>query len=94
MSTKGTIYLLHFERAHYHARHYLGWTTDFDARLAEHLAGRGARLMEVIVKEQRIAVHVARTWRGTRNDERRLKNHNHAPRLCPICNPGTQRGKL
>lgn len=28
---------------------------------------------------------VARTWRGDRNFERRLKNRKNAPRLCPIC---------
>ena len=28
----GLIYLLHFERSYHHARHYLGYTDDLDAR--------------------------------------------------------------
>ncbi|MBB5085041.1 putative GIY-YIG superfamily endonuclease [Nonomuraea endophytica] len=30
----GTVYLLHFAQPYRHARHYLGWTTDLQARLA------------------------------------------------------------
>jgi len=29
----GVIYLLHFQRSYRHARHYLGYTDDLDARL-------------------------------------------------------------
>ncbi len=43
----GTVYLLHLERPYQHAKHYTGWTQDLAARLAEHAAGRGARLLEV-----------------------------------------------
>ncbi len=46
--TAGTVYLLHFQRPYRHARHYLGWASDLPARLAEHAAGRGARLLAVI----------------------------------------------
>ncbi len=28
----GLIYLLHFERSYHHARHYLGYTEDLEAR--------------------------------------------------------------
>ncbi|MDL4817376.1 hypothetical protein [Actinomadura opuntiae] len=41
----GIVYLLHFTRPYKHAKHYTGWTSDLDARLAEHAAGRGARLL-------------------------------------------------
>lgn len=39
----GVIYLLHFQRSYHHARDYLGYTDNLDARLAAHRAGRAAR---------------------------------------------------
>jgi hypothetical protein len=38
--------VLHFEPAYRHARHYIGWARDVDARLAEHLAGAGSPLIQ------------------------------------------------
>lgn len=81
---QGTVYLLHFQRPYRHARHYLGITTDLNARLADHAAGRGARLMEVI-SAAGIGFTLARTWQGTRALERQLKNRHNSGRLCPIC---------
>lgn len=80
----GVIYLLHLERPYKHAKHYTGWTTDLDARLAEHAAGRGARLLEV-VRAAGIGWTLARTWPGTRTRERQIKNQGGAPRRCPEC---------
>ncbi|MBN1886948.1 MAG: hypothetical protein JW850_03125 [Thermoflexales bacterium] len=80
----GTVYLLHFERKYKHAQHYLGWTVDLDHRLAAHRSGNGARLVEVITGEG-IGFALARTWRGGRDLERRLKQRKNSPRLCPLC---------
>ena len=82
--TEGVIYLLHFDRPYEHARHYTGWTTDLQQRLADHAAGRGARLLAV-VKAAGIAWTLARTWDGTRSDERALKRRGGAARRCPAC---------
>lgn len=79
----GTIYLLHFSRPYKHAAHYTGWTSDLDARLAEHASGRGARLLAVVQAEG-ITWQLARTWTGDRYLERRLKQRG-ASRRCPIC---------
>jgi predicted GIY-YIG superfamily endonuclease len=80
-----TVYLLHFDRPLKHARHYLGWTTNLDARLEHHLKGSGARLVRAVVQSG-IGVTLARQWRGEdRNFERKLKNRNNGPKLCPIC---------
>lgn len=81
---QGTIYLLHFDRPYEHAAHYTGWALDLDARLAEHAAGTGARLMTVI-KDAGIGFTLARTWPGTRGRERQLKNQGGASRRCPLC---------
>jgi predicted GIY-YIG superfamily endonuclease len=83
----GTVYLLHFDQAvSDHARHYLGWASDLAARLEAHREGRGARLMEV-VKERGITWHLSRTWEGTRDRERAIKDRAESPRLCPDCTP-------
>ena len=56
----GTAYLLHFDRALGNShnprgmarqQHYIGWADDVDARLADHRAGRGARLLAACVHE-------------------------------------------
>src|SRR5262249_5005396 len=79
-----TIYLLHFDQAYQHARHYLGIADDLRARLAKHACGNGARLMEVITGAG-ITWQLARTWPGDRKLERRLKNRKEAAALCPVC---------
>lgn len=86
----GTCYLIHFDEPYQHARHYTGWTTDLDARLAEHAAGTGARLMEVI-KEAGITWRLTRVWAGTRNLERSLKRSGGMARRCPLCRPESSR---
>lgn len=85
MST-GTVYLLHFDAPYAHARHYLGWTAEEDvtARLAEHAAGRGARLLAVVASAG-IGWRLARTWPGSRARERQLKHQGGLSRCCPLC---------
>jgi predicted GIY-YIG superfamily endonuclease len=68
----GTVYVLHFEPAYRHARHYVGWATDVNARLAEHLAGVGSPLVRAAVAAG-VHVQVAATMPGSRFLERRLK---------------------
>jgi hypothetical protein len=93
MSTPGgTVYLLHFERPYKHARHCLGFADDLDRQLILHRAGRGARLVEVVVQAG-ISFTLARTWDGDRPLEQRLKNGHNAPaRLCPLCRAERSRG--
>jgi predicted GIY-YIG superfamily endonuclease len=79
-----TVYLIHFEQPYQHAKHYLGFTTDLAARIADHRAGVGSRLLQV-VNAAGIGWEVARTWQGDRKLERHLKNGKRAPRLCPVC---------
>jgi hypothetical protein len=65
------------------ASHYTGWTLDLPARLVDHAAGRGARLLQV-VGELGIGWQLARIWTGTRARERSLKQRG-AARRCPVC---------
>ncbi len=83
MST-GTVYLLHFDHPYKHARHYVGWARNVKRRLAEHAAGRGARLLEV-VKAAGIGWQLARMWPGSRARERQIKRQGGHARHCPMC---------
>ena len=90
-----TVYLLHFEPPYRApigdtgrvkiAGHYLGSTAlAADARLAEHIAGRGSPLIRAAIAAGCV-VSIVRTWPGDRQLERRFKRaHNHG-RLCPVC---------
>jgi hypothetical protein len=81
----GVIYLLHFERSYHHARHYLGYTDDLEARVAAHRAGHGSPLVAAAVRDG-IEFCVAATWPGDRHEERRMHRYRNSPRrLCPIC---------
>jgi predicted GIY-YIG superfamily endonuclease len=88
----GTVYMLHFDAPYGHARHYTGWTRDLDARLADHAAGRGARLIAVITAAG-IGFTVARTVPGDRTLERAIKRDGGATRYCPVCTPRPRNGK-
>ncbi len=91
-SVIGLVYLLHFDRPYRHAKHYTGFTHDLDARIAHHIIGAGARLLQVI-QTHGIGWQLARTWPGTRATERALKRQGGASRRCPLCGiqPRTQR---
>ena len=53
-------------------------------RLAEHEAGRGARLLAV-VREAGIGWQLARMWPGSRARERQIKRQGGHARHCPLC---------
>lgn len=83
----GTIYLVHFDKPFRHARHYLGWASRLDARLAHHANGTGANLLRH-AKEAGVTWQLVRIWPDqSRLEERRLKNMGSRARLCPVCNP-------
>jgi len=86
-----TVYLIHFDRPigdldnpRGQAQHYLGFTTDLDARLEAHRTGNGSAIMAAVSRAG-VDWTVSRTWKGSRDLERRLKNQHNSPRLCPIC---------
>lgn len=86
--TTGVVYLLHLDRPFGHAKHYVGFAADLDARLAHHAAGTGANLLRH-VRAAGIGWTLARTWeRSSRAFERTQHNGGHA-RRCPICRSTT-----
>jgi len=94
MNASGLIYLLHFEHpigdlrnVRSQAQHYIGFTKNertLAKRLEHHREGRGSRLMHAVARAG-IPFEVSRTWNGTRDDERQLKNQKNARLLCPLC---------
>ncbi len=92
MTTNEQTYLLHFDRRYKQAGHYLGSTTNLQARLNQHAAGNGARLLQVVAQVG-IKWRLVQTWPGGRDVERRLshrdprwgKRQKNSSRFCPIC---------
>jgi len=88
----GWVYTIHLTRPlgdpmrpRMSALHYTGWASDTGllARLREHRAGTGARIMAA-AELAGIRWHVGALQRGSRTDERRLKQHG-AARRCWTC---------
>jgi hypothetical protein len=90
--TAGTVYLLHFDEPMPRNRgqvvapvqHYVGWAGRLADRLEHHRRGSGARILAALA-ERGIGFELARTWRGDRHLERRIKTRTHFSRLCPRC---------
>jgi predicted GIY-YIG superfamily endonuclease len=80
------VYLLHLDAPFGHARHYTGFANDLYGRLAHHGTSTGANLLLHVAKAG-IGWQLARTWRGDRYLERRLKRAGGASRRCPVCRP-------
>lgn len=86
-STRGTVYLLHFDRPFGHAEHYAGWALDHQTRVDEHLRGEGSRLVAAAIAAG-VHVELVRVWENqTRAFERQLKQNGTLKRVCPLCKP-------
>jgi predicted GIY-YIG superfamily endonuclease len=95
------VYLIHLAQplapGLHTCRHYCGSAEDIDARFALHLAGRGARLLEVAI-ERNIDFWIVRVWPCPPDDarllEKRLKRRKQGPALCPLCANERKRQRL
>ena len=54
------------------------------ARDKLHQAGKGARLLAVLLREG-IGFRIVRTWPGDKKLERAMKKRRCAPQYCPVC---------
>lgn len=93
----GTIYLIHLDQPMKHARHYLGFAIDLDARIETHRRGiaESCSFMRAVHKAK-ITWSVVRTWKGSRDLEKKLKcrrprkdgsrtRGGSMTRHCPLC---------
>lgn len=88
------VYLLHFERPYKHAQHYIGWSIHIGKRVKLHQTGQSKSRLTQAAARAGIKMEVVKIWQGLdRNGERRLKMQRAAKRMCPVCNPGNNRGK-
>ena len=91
--TTTTVYLLHFPEPYRHARHDCGSTgLPLEDRLAQHHAGHGSKLTRAAAGAG-VTFEVARTWPGSKQDERRMKGRIHGSATswrsrCPLCRNG------
>ncbi len=89
-STWGYLYILHFSaplgnpaNPRALATHYCGWAADPDERLAQHLAGRGAKITAAAVA--RGITFEMFSWPAPLGVEKALKRRKETPRFCPTC---------
>jgi len=87
----GEIYLIHFSEPigdltnpKGQAQHYIGWSQNLEARLEAHRNGTGAAILRAVT-EAGIDWRVVRKWKGTRDDERALKDRHQHSFYCPVC---------
>lgn len=78
------VYIIHLHTPLKHAQHYVGYSDHLSQRIEHHRNNTGARLLQVC-NQQGIGWDVVVVFKGTRTDERRLKNQKHTARYCPIC---------
>jgi len=84
------VYVLHFDRAYKHAKHYTGIAVNVPKRIKKHRAGQGARLTQVL-KENNIdfkysIIKEFPSFSEAHAYEKYLKTKIKKPqRYCPIC---------
>lgn len=89
-----TIYILHFDEALHHARHYAGCTSNLHQRLIAHASGAGSKLTRVIAEQGitwQLGTVAICTHSSMRRLERHLKDMNNGPEYCQICQNGSAR---
>lgn len=85
------LYLLHFEPAYRHARHYLGYATGTGrgrqyAKLQAEGLALGAHELVQAAQWDGVVIHVADVLVGEgRTTQRRLRDSHNLARHCPIC---------
>lgn len=84
ISFMGYVYLIHFERPIGNARHYVGYTDDFEKRVTEHRSGKGSQLTR-LANEKGINWLVVRVWQNSTLDKEKSIKGMSTRITCPIC---------
>ena len=79
------VYLLHYKIPLYHARHYLGNTSNLKNRIKYHRNGQSKAHLPVAFYKLGIDFVVSRIWEGEFKLEKQLKKQKNNRKLCPIC---------
>ncbi len=82
---RGIVYLICGSRGPERRCHYIGFTTNLDERIEDHIRRTKADLLEVLTRAG-VEWKIARTWNGDRNFEKWLiENKKGADWFCPVC---------
>jgi hypothetical protein len=86
----GEVYLFHFNaplgnlsNPRAQARHYLGFSDDFDARIKKQLAGRGAKIVAAALKQG--LIFELYHWPACLATEKLIKRRKQTSLYCPAC---------
>lgn len=79
------VYLLCYNKPLYHAKHYLGNTSNLDNRIRRHRSGQSRAHLPMAFHKLGIDFIVSRTWEGSFALEKQLKKRKNNRKLCPIC---------
>lgn len=79
------IYILHFDKPYYHAKHYIGFSDDPSLRFKRHLSRTEQPLLKAVVNAGIGITMKIIDPKGDRNRERQLKKQKNSKRFCPIC---------
>jgi len=89
-STMGEVYLFHFNaplgnlsNPRAQARHYVGFSDDLDARIKQHLAGKGAKIVAAALKQG--LVFELYHWPAPLASEKLIKRRKETHVFCPAC---------
>ena len=81
------VYVIRLRRPLHHARHYVGWAVDLNARVRQHLTGRGSALLNAAnaygIRWDVVHVIRCRSRRAAWQLERHIKR-GHVRLWCPV----------
>jgi predicted GIY-YIG superfamily endonuclease len=89
-STMGEVYLFHFNaplgnlaNRRAQAQHYLGFSDDYEARIAKQLAGKGAKIVAAALKQG--LIFEIYHWPAPLATEKLIKRTKKTALYCPAC---------
>jgi predicted GIY-YIG superfamily endonuclease len=80
----GYVYLVHLEKPLPGGRHYVGYTSDLEKRVALHRSGEGAKFLKQ-ANEAGIGWVVVRVWMNADTDKEKSIKSMSARIICPVC---------
>jgi|ERR1043166_1145738 predicted GIY-YIG superfamily endonuclease len=94
--TDWSVYVIHFDPPHKHAKHYTGIVLNVQERFTEHSNGTGGKLTKVAVENgTKLLLHTIKSglsFYDAHALEIKLKKRHKASGYCPTCQKEKQNG--
>ena len=82
----GRVYILHLNRPHHHAKHYVGFTMNtVEGRLNHHRRGIGSKFLKAVMGTGNNFELVRIFENADRHFERWVKDQKQTEGFCPVC---------